>query len=504
MRFVLFGTVAAMSLEQALAIAAVLLLLSILASKASGRLGVPALLLFLALGMLAGSEGIGGIWFDNASAAQHLGVIALAFILFSGGLETEWRFVRRSAARAGSLATVGVVVTTLLVAAFAKQFAGLTFAQGLLLGAIVSSTDAAAVFSVLRGKGVRLPDDAVATVELESGSNDPMAVFLTTALLQWIAMPSMSVGPLLLHFVWQMSFGAVAGIGIGRLAVRLANRLRLEQPGLYPVMSIAVVLLSYGATSLLGGNGFLAVYVAGITMAHRNFIQRRSLTRFHDGVAWLMQIAMFVTLGLLVFPSHLPPVAGVSLGVAAFLIFIARPIAVFIALAASRMTVREKLLISWVGLRGAVPIVLATFPLIAHAPMAEAIFDIVFFIVFASVAVQGTTIPAVARLLGFEGEQQRPMPEARLTGRAESTLVTLEVDRASCAANRRVVDLDWPRDALILVLYRGDDFSVPNGATEIAAGDRLIVLAPKSAEAMLRASVEAPQLASAVASSAGS
>ncbi|HKO00719.1 MAG TPA: potassium/proton antiporter, partial [Thermoanaerobaculia bacterium] len=431
------------------------------------------------------------------------GVIALAFILFAGGLETEWRFVRRSAGRAGSLATVGVVVTTLLVAAFANHFAGLTFPQGLLLGAIVSSTDAAAVFSVLRGKGVRLPDDAVATVELESGSNDPMAVFLTTALLQWIAMPSMSIGPLLLHFVWQMSFGAVAGIAIGRLAVRLANRLRLEQPGLYPVMSIAVVLLSYGATSLLGGNGFLAVYVAGMTMAHRNFIQRRSLTRFHDGVAWLMQIAMFVTLGLLVFPSHLPRVTGVSLGVAAFLILVARPIAVFVALAASRMTVREKLLISWVGLRGAVPIVLATFPLIAHAPMAEAIFDIVFFIVFASVAVQGTTIPAVARLLGFEGEQ-RPLPEARLTGRAESTLVTLEVDRASRAANHRVVDLDWPRDALILVLYRGDDFSVPNGATEIAAGDRLIVLAPKSAEATLRASVEAPQLASADASSAGS
>jgi len=223
-------------------------------------------------------------------------------------------------------------------------------------------------------------------------------------------------------------------------------------------------------------------------MAHHNFIQRRSLTRFHDAVAWLMQIAMFVTLGLLVFPSHLPTVAGVSLGVAAFLIFVARPIAVFIALAAAKMSAREKLLISWTGLRGAVPIVLATFPLIAHAPMAEAIFDIVFFIVLASVAVQGTTIPAVARLLRVGGSDHS---DADLLRRDESTIVTLEVARGSRAADRRVVDLDWPRDALILVLYRGDDFQVPNGATEIAAGDRLIVLAQKSAEESLRASVDA-------------
>ena len=481
-----------MHLEQVLAAAAVLLILSILASKASGRLGVPSLILFLGLGMLAGSEGIGGIWFDNAVAAKHLAVVALAFILFAGGLETEWRFVKRSAWRAGSLATIGVLVTTVLVAAFAHQFAGLTFGQGLLLGAIVSSTDAAAVFSVLRGRGVRLREEAVATVELESGSNDPMAVFLTTALLQWLATPAMNVGPLLLHFVWEMGFGAAAGIAIGWIAVRLANRLRLDQPGLYPVMSIAVVLLAYGATSLLGGNGFLAVYVAGITMADRNFIQRRSLTRFHDGVAWLMQIAMFVTLGLLVFPRQLPPVAGVSLALAAFLILVARPIAVFIALAASGISVREKLLISWVGLRGAVPIVLATFPLIAGVPMASAIFNIVFFIVLASVAIQGTTIPAVARLLGVEAPaDDRSSSNARLAGRAESTLVTLEVDRGSHAANRRVVDLDWPREALILVLYRGDEFQVPDGATEIAAGDRLIVLAPKTTEEALRDAVTA-------------
>jgi cell volume regulation protein A len=480
-----------MHLEQTLAAAAVLLILSILASKASGRLGVPALVLFLGLGMLAGSEGVGGIWFDNAAAAQHLAVVALAFILFAGGLETEWRFVRRSAWRAASLSTIGVVVTTVLVAAFAQQIAGLTFGQGLLLGAIVSSTDAAAVFSVLRGRGVRLREDAVATVELESGSNDPTAVFLTTALLQWLAMPSTSIGMLALHFVWQMAFGAAAGVFIGWAAVRLTNRMRLEQPGLYPVMTISVVLLSYGATSVLGGNGFLAVYVAGITMAHHNFIQRRSLTRFHDGVAWLMQIAMFVTLGLLVFPSHLPPVAGVSLAVAAFLILVARPVAVFIALAASPNGVREKLLISWVGLRGAVPIVLATFPLIARAPMAEMIFDIVFFIVLTSVAIQGTTIPAVARLLRVEAPESRDHSSsvARLAGRGESALVTLEVNARSLAANRRVVDLDWPREALILVLYRGDEFSVPNGATEIMPGDRLIVLAPKESEPQLRATV---------------
>lgn len=482
-----------MQLEEILAAIAILLILSIFASKASGRLGVPALVLFLVLGMLAGSEGVGGIYFDNVGVAERLGVIALAFLLFAGGLETDWKFVRGSVRQAISLSTIGVLVTTAIVGWFAHILAGFTLMEGMLLGAIVSSTDAAAVFSILRASDVRLRHEVSAVLEVESGSNDPMAVFLTTAFLQVLMQPKTSVPLLVIDFVQQMTFGAAAGVLIGIGAVRLLNRLRLDVQGLYPVMTISVVLLTYGATAMIGGNGFLAVYVAGIVMGNRNFIQRRTLMRFHDGIAWLMQIAMFVTLGLLVFPSQLLPVAGVSLMIAAVLTFIGRPVAVFIALAASRLNFREKLFISWVGLRGAVPIILATFPLLAAAPKAPAIFNIVFFTVLASVMLQGTTIPIVARWLKVEAPVATDWSPsaAHLVGRGESAVVTVEVTEKSRAAGHRIVELaEWPREALILVLYRGNDFFVPNGGTELRRDDRLIVLTSKETVDAVRGLVE--------------
>jgi cell volume regulation protein A len=482
-----------MPLEQTLAAIAILLILSIFASKASGRLGVPALVLFLVLGMLAGSEGIGGIYFDNAGAAKRLGIIALAFLLFAGGLETDWTSVRKTLWQAMSLSTIGVLITSIIVGWFAHILVGFTLLEGMLLGAIVSSTDAAAVFSILRARGVHLKGEVSGLLELESGSNDPMAVFLTTAFLQVLMQPKTSVPYLVIDFVQQMAFGAAAGVLIGIAAVRLLNRLRLDVQGLYPVMTIAVVLLTYGATAMIGGNGFLAVYITGIVMGNRNFIQRRTLLRFHDGVAWLMQIAMFITLGLLVFPTQLVPVAGVSLVVAAVLIFLGRPVAVFIGLAASRLTFREKLFVSWVGLRGAVPIILATFPLLAGAPKAAAIFNIVFFIVLASVMLQGTTIPIVARWLKVEapGSTDWSPTVAHLGGRGESSIVTVEVTDKSRAAGHRIVELaDWPREALILVLYRGNEFFVPNGGTELRRDDRLIVLTSKETVDAVRGLVE--------------
>ncbi len=482
-----------MSLENILVVVAVLLLLSIFASKASGRLGVPALIPFLVLGMLAGSEGIGGIYFDDAELAQRVGVVALAFILFAAGLETDWKFVRGSVGSALSLSTVGVLLTSVAVGWFAHRVAGFSLLQGMLLGAIVSATDAAAVFSILRSSGVSLRQHVTAVLELESGSNDPMAVFLTTALLQLLVNSSAAYGFLVFDFVKQMAFGAAAGIFIGFAAVRVLNRTRLDYPGLYSVMTIAIVLFTYGATNLIGGSGFLAVYLAGIVMGNRNFIQRRTLTRFHDGVAWLMQIAMFLTLGLLVFPSHLAPVAGTSLTIAAFLIFVARPLAVFASLSFSRMSIRDKVFISWVGLRGAVPIVLATFPLLAGIPMAPAIFNIVFFIVLASVMIQGTTIAPIARLLRVTVPTVTDWSpaEAHLASRGESALLTLQVEEDSAAAHRRVVELGWPRETLILVVYRGKEFFVPNGATELKANDRLIVLTSKESVESLQASVTA-------------
>lgn len=471
------------SVEQLLLAIALLLLLSVLGSKASGRLGVPALLVFLALGMLAGSEGIGGIEFDDARIAQWLGVVTLAFILFAGGLETEWHFVRRSVWPAVSLSTIGVVVTAGIVAVFGFRFLHLTLAEGFLLGAIVSATDAAAVFSILRSAGVRLNNDVAATLELESGSNDPTAVFLTTACVQVLTHGDTTPALLVLHFLREMSLGAICGIGAGFAAVWLLNRLHLEFEGLYPVLTVAVVMLTYSVTDLIGGNGFLAVYLTGIVMGNRNFIQRRSLTRFHDGLAWLLQIAMFLTLGLLVFPSRLVPVASVSAILTAVLMFVARPVAVFLSLAFSRLSLRERTVIAWVGLRGAVPIVLATFPLLAGVPNSGMIFNIVFFVVLASVAVQGTTIAPVARWLHADVPKSADHSQAvaSLPPRSESSLVTLAVGPESPAAGRRVVELQgWPRDALILVLYRGADFFVPHGSTELRPGDRLIVLANRT------------------------
>nr|MBA3715657.1 potassium/proton antiporter [Pyrinomonadaceae bacterium] len=311
------------AIEYILTGVAVLLLLSILASKASGRLGVPALLLFLAVGMLAGSEGPGGIPFDDAYAAQFLGVVALVFILFAGGLDTAWEDVRPVFGKAVALSTVGVLVTAALVGLFAWGVLGFSPLAGLLLGAIVSSTDAAAVFAVLRARSVGLKGEIKPLLELESGSNDPMAVFLTAGLTGLLVNQNSSVIGLIPMFFQQMALGTALGYGLGRGMVFVINRMRLEYEGLYPVFTLALVVLTYGATASLGGNGFLAVYIAGLVMGNNDFIHKQSLIRFHDGLAWLMQIAMFLTLGLLVFPSRLVPIVGVGLLVALFLMFVA-------------------------------------------------------------------------------------------------------------------------------------------------------------------------------------
>jgi len=389
--------------EYALIGFALLLLLSVLASKVSERFGIPALLLFLVLGMLAGSDGPGGIYFDDAALAQFVGVTALSLILFSGGLDTDWNSVRPVFKYGLTLSTLGVLLTTLLVGLFTQVVLRSSLLEGLLLGAIVSSTDAAAVFSILRSKGVSLKGQLKPLLELESGSNDPMAVFLTISLVQLLTQPATSLANLILLFGVQMSLGVIAGYVMGKGIVFLANHLRLGYEGLYPVLTLSSVLFTYGVTNLIGGSGFLAVYLAGIVAGNHDFIHRRSLLRFHDGIAWLMQIAMFLTLGLLVFPSRLVPIGGASLLIALWLVFIARPASVFVSLFPIRaLSVREKTLVSWVGLRGAVPIVLATYPLLARIPQADLIFNVVFFIVLTSVLLQGTTIPLMARWLGVD------------------------------------------------------------------------------------------------------
>ncbi|HWQ54745.1 MAG TPA: potassium/proton antiporter [Bryobacteraceae bacterium] len=479
-----------MPIEQILLIASVLLLLAVMASKLSSWLGVPGLLLFLVLGMLAGSEGPGGIPFDDAQVAQALGVVALAYILFSGGLETDRTTARAVLAQGVSLATLGVLVTALAVGACARAVLGLEWLEAVLLGSIVSSTDAAAVFSVLRSKSISLKGNLKGLLELESASNDPMAIFLTVALIGLIMNPGTSVWGLIPMFFLQMTVGAVVGYGAGRGTIAALNRLRLDAEGLYPVLTLASVPLTYAVAALLQGSGFLAVYIAGIVVARGDFIQKRTILRFHDGIAWLMQIAMFLVLGLLVFPSRLAPVALAGLLLAAFLMFVARPAGVFLALAFSKMGTRQKTLISWVGLRGAAPIILSTFPLLARVPRAELYFNVVFFVVLTSVLLQGTTIPLVARWLKLEAPLS-PRKEYPLefvpTVKSRSEMIEVAIGPESRAAGRQIVDLHLPRTSLVVLVARDDDFIAPRGGTVVRNGDVLLVLTDKEEAAAVRA-----------------
>ncbi|MBI4514001.1 MAG: potassium/proton antiporter [Gemmatimonadetes bacterium] len=480
-------------LELVLLVGSLLLALSVLASKATARLGIPSLLLFLVIGMLAGSDGPGGIEFDNPALAQNLGVVALAFILFAGGLDTDWSQVRPVFWPGFSLSTLGVLASTLAVGAFAAATLDFSWMEGLLLGAVVSSTDAAAVFGILRSRNVTLRRRIEALLELEAGSNDPMAVFLTVGFTGLLVDPERSVVGLVPMFAQQMILGGALGLGLGRLALWAINRVKLEYEGLYPVLTVALVLLVYGATASLGGNGFLAVYLTGLTLGSGAFIHRASLLRFHDGLAWLMQITMFLTLGLLVFPSRLPAVALSGLLVSGFLVLIARPASVFLSLAPFRIAIREKGMASWVGLRGAVPIVLATFPLLAGLPKASLLFDLVFFIVLTSVLIQGPSIPWVARRLGMAMRARAPRRYALEfvpSGAPDADLLELVVPVHSPIVGKQIVELGLPKGALIVVISRGDEWIIPTGSTVLEAGDALLLLADRATLSAIRPVLE--------------
>jgi len=467
------------SIDYVLLIGSSLILISIAVAKLTDNLGVPTLLLFLGVGMLAGSEGPGGIYFNDAGLAQSIGIIALVIILFAGGLDTSWSEAKPVFRQATSLATLGVLVTALAIGLFATIVLKISLMSGLLLGAVVSSTDAAAVFSVLRAKNVSLRGQLKPLLELESGSNDLMAVFLTIGSIQMLTIANTSAGSLALLFVVQMGLGALIGFAFGRAMVFVLNHLRLSYEGIYPVVSLAFAALIYGLTSVIGGSGFLAVYVAGLVAGNSEFIQKKSLVRFFDGLAWLAQITMFLTLGLLAFPSHIVPVIGVGLLVSAFLMFFARPLSVFLSLSLAKLNVREKALVSWVGLRGAVPIILATFPLIAGLPDAELIFNIVFFIVITSALLQGWTIPLAARLLHLDAPLDRkrryPIEFAPVEG-VDTELVDLIVPYNAAVSGKSIVELGLPPDSLVVLISRDDSYVVPSGGTVLQESDTILVL----------------------------
>lgn len=465
--------------EYLLLIGSILILVSIAIAKFSDNLGVPTLLLFLGIGMLAGSDGPGGIYFNDPTLAQSIGVIALVFILFAGGIETKWRAVRHAAGKASLLATVGVVVTAVGIAIFTWYVLNFNFYEGLLLGAIVSSTDAAAVFSVLRAKRVSLKDPLAPLLELESGSNDPMAVFLTVGTLQLLTVPEKSIVDIIFLFALQMGIGLAFGAVLGKIMVWIFNNLKFSYEGIYPVFALSWALFVYALTSAAGGSGFLAIYTTALIVGNQEFVHKKSIVRFFDGLSWLGQIAMFITLGLLVFPSHIIPVIGTGIAVSLFLIVAARPLGVFLSLIGSGLGGKEKIFISWVGLRGAVPVILATFPLLAGVPEAEIIFNIVFFIVLTSALIQGWTIPFVAKFLGLTEPVHirrsypidfEPLPQS------DTKLVDLMIPPRSSVIGKTIIELGFPPDSLVVLINRNDSFIVPSGGTVIEMNDILLVI----------------------------
>lgn len=377
------------SLDGWILIVSLLLLLAILASDLSRRLKVPAPLLFLCTGMLAGSDGIGGIYFDNVAMAQDIGIIALSFSLFSGGLDTEWKLVKPIFWPGVALSTLGVLVSTSLVAVFAHWLLQFTLMEGFLLGAIVSATDAAAIFSLFRSRHFLVKRNLRILVEFESGSNDPMAILLVFIILQMMKNPEFTAFNLSTMFLKQVLGGIIIGILVGKAAVFLFKRMKLEYKELYPIFTISLVLFTYGATSMLGGSGFLATYLLGIVIYQQEFHHKYNIKKFHAAFTWLCEISIFLVLGLLVFPAQLHEVFDLDLALPFFLIFFARPLSVFVSMALSSYSTKEKFLVSWLGLRGAVPIVLATFPMVMGIPKANTIFNLVFYIVLNSFLIQG-------------------------------------------------------------------------------------------------------------------
>jgi cell volume regulation protein A len=466
--------------DNILLVGSVLLLISIISGKTTSRLGVPTLIFFLIVGILAGSEGIGGIHFDNAALAQFIGITALNFILFSGGMDTNWHSIRPVMWRGITLSTIGVLVTALSVGLFVHYVFSFTIWEGLLLGSIVSATDAAAVFSILRNKGVALKGYLRPVLELESGSNDPMAYFLTITLTGIVASGKPDIAQLVPAFLKEFILGGAIGLVLGKGSVWLINHIKLETEGLYPVLTLGLAMFTYSVTHAIGGNGFLAIYLCAVIMGNSKMVHRRSLIKFYDGQAWLMQIILFLTLGLLVYPSRIFPLIGMGLLISAFLIFVARPLGVFSSWIFFKSTLRNKIFISWVGLRGSVPIVFATYPLIAGIPKAELIFNLVFFISITSVILQGTTLSFVAKFLHVTvpaKAKRRIGLDFETTDHIKSEMRQIVVDNSSSSIGQQIVSLRLPSTINILAIKRGDVYIAPNGSTRLQAGDILYVLA---------------------------
>ncbi len=469
-----------LTIENILLVGSLLLFISIIVGKTSYKFGVPTLLLFLAIGMLAGSDGIGGIRFDDPKAAQFIGIVSLNFILFSGGLDTNWVSVKPILREGLVLSTLGVLLTAVTLGTFVWFVTDFTVYESMLLGSIVSSTDAAAVFSILRSKSLGLRTNLRPTLELESGSNDPMAYVMTIAFLSLVVNQDQGLISIIPLFFQQMILGGIAGIAFGKLSQYIINKIKLDFEGLYPVLVIALMFITFSATDFVGGNGFLAIYICAVYLGNQDLIHKKTILKMFDGLAWLMQIVLFLTLGLLVFPSQVLPYIGIGLLISVFLIVVARPVSIFLSLMFFKMKLRRRFYISWVGLRGAVPIVFATYPLLAGIDKANMIFNIVFFISVTSVLIQGTTLSIVAKWLHVAvPEKVKPMSEIEkfILNIPKSSLQEFEILPEFFAVNKRIIDLNFPKSAFIVMIKRDGEYIRPGGSTAIEANDTLMVLA---------------------------
>jgi cell volume regulation protein A len=467
-------------------VAGALLGLGITAVLVAELLRVPGLVLFLALGMMIGSDGLGWIDFDDAELTRTIGVTALALILFEGGLAAGWQSIRPVISTAVSLAIVATAITAVVAGLAASWIFDLSTLEGLLIGSVIAGTDGAAIFALLRGS--TLKRSLARTLEGESGMNDAVAALLVIGFIDWIEQPGYGFPDMIGLLAAELGIGLVVGLAAGAGGVWAFKRLEFATPGLYPVASITIAALAYGGAEALHGSGFLAVYLAGIALGSAAIPARRTITSFHQGLAWVGQIALFFTLGLLVFPSDLGGVAAEGLLLAAVLMLVARPLATLVATQVGNFKLTERLLLGWAGLRGATPIVFATFPVIERVPSADLLFNIAFFVVVSSTLIQGVTFEPLARLFGLtttEPALPRPLIEIGTVRRLGAEVIEHPVLPGDAICGRMVKELELPREALVNVIVRGDEALLPRGSTTIEGDDRLHILVRREARPLV-------------------
>lgn len=479
--------------ENILLVGSILLFVSIIVGKTGYRFGVPALLLFLVVGMLFGSDGL-GLQFHNAKEAQFIGMVALSIILFSGGMDTKFTEIKPILSPGIVLSTFGVLLTALFTGLFIWWLSGMSWTNihlplstSLLLASTMSSTDSASVFAILRSQKMNLKHNLRPMLELESGSNDPMAYMLTVVLIQLIQSSGMGASQIAFSFVIQFVVGAAAGYLLGKLAILMLNRLNIDNQSLYPILLLSFVFFTFSITDLMKGNGYLAVYIAGMMVGNNKIMHRKEIYTFMDGLTWLFQIIMFLCLGLLVNPHEMLEVAVVALLIGVFMIVIGRPLSIFLCLLpfGKRINIKSKMFVSWVGLRGAVPIIFATYPVVAGVPGADVIFNIVFFITILSLVIQGTTVSKVARIMGLSTPMEKTGNDfgVELPEDIDSDLRDVTVTREMLDAKGDTLkDMNLPQGTLVMIVKRDNEYLIPNGTLKLHVGDKLLLISEKTKE----------------------